>query len=111
MKFDSFIRLGVWALVIGILVYFGWFAPHGPEFIQDPIYPTHYRNVDDFYWQVHPFKFWDALGLLLFAAATAAISGAYKIVTGELYASKGEAAGFYIGAAVAGIAGVLFFYA
>jgi hypothetical protein len=107
---DSILRLAVWFLILGVLYYFGWLAPHGERYLTDPIYNTVLPNMDDFYWRVHPFSFWDACGAILFSFGTCVITGAYKIVTGELYATKGEAGGIYaLAAVVAALGGILFY--
>jgi hypothetical protein len=108
---DSIIRLSVFFLILGIVYYFGWLAPHGDRYFTDHIYGTIHPNVDDFYWQVHPFKIWDAFAVIFFSAGVFVITGAYKIVIGEQYATKGEAGALYVIGAVAAIFGVLLFYA
>jgi hypothetical protein len=107
---DSIYRLCLWVLILGILYYFGWVAPHGEQFIISPIYGTIYPNVDDFHWQVHPFKFWDAFGMLLFAVGTFVICGAYKLFFGELFVDKGEATAIIVIAAILSIFGILLMY-
>lgn len=68
---------------------FGWFG-HEPQFTINSIYGTKEYSTD-FYWRLHPFMWWDFLGLILFEIALILITGVWSLVFGVKYVTKPDA--------------------
>lgn len=96
-------RVAIWLAILGLVIGFGFFS-NEPEYTINPIYGVKEYNTN-LYWAIHPFKFLDGLGLVLFSIGTFAIVGAYKPFFGEQGVKKGEL-GFLAVAAVVVAAGI-----
>lgn len=108
---ENLVRVGLFAAVALLVLYFGFWITPEPQFTYHPIYTEVKVYNVDLYWKLHPFKFIDGLGLTLLGIGVFVILGVYRVFTGDIYASKYEATRIYVAAAAIAALGAGLVYA